>query len=101
MAEMKAIDCECDREREQARTPEQGPEKELPILDAFNAANPKLVNGSAQSQDILRLQLESNFGRLILAAEMSKRARNKIWAHRFVPGFFGSLHAKAPNPSTG
>ena len=32
---------------------------------------------------------------------MSKRARNRILAHRFVQGFCGSLPAAVPNPSWG
>ena len=46
LAEMEAHDGQRDGQWEQARTPEQGPEKELPVLDAFNAADPKLVVGT-------------------------------------------------------
>ena len=67
LAEMKAADCECDRQGEQAWAPEQSPEKEPPVLDAFDAADTQLVNGPPQGQDILRLQLDSNFGWLVLA----------------------------------
>ena len=68
-AEMKAVDCKCDRQWEKAWTPEQGPEKKPPVLDAFDTADPQLVNGPPQGQDILRLQLDSDFGRLVLAKE--------------------------------
>jgi len=40
LTEMETVDCKCDRQREQAWTPEQGPEKEPPVLDAFDAASP-------------------------------------------------------------
>jgi len=42
---MEAVDRECDRQGEQARTREQGPEKEPPVLDAFNAPDSHLVDG--------------------------------------------------------
>jgi len=44
-AKMEAVDRECDRQGEQARTREQGPEKEPPVLDAFNAPDSHLVDG--------------------------------------------------------
>ena len=54
LAEMEAIDGKRDHQREETRTPEQGPEKESPVLDAFDAADPQLVNRAPQGQDILR-----------------------------------------------
>ena len=69
LAKMEAVDGECDRQWEQARTPEQSPEKEPPVLDAFDAAEPQLVNGTPQGQDILRFQPDFDFGRRVLAKE--------------------------------
>ena len=74
LAEMKAVDCECDRQGEQTWTVEQSPEKEPPVLDAFYAADPQLVNGPPQCQEILRLQLESDFEWLVLA----KKCQNAL-----------------------
>ena len=67
LAKMEAVDGECDRQREQAWTPEQGQEKEPPVLNALNAADPQLVNGSPQGQNILWLQIHPDFGWLVLA----------------------------------
>jgi len=50
LAEVEAVDGKCDREREQARTPEEGPEKEPPVLDAFDAAYTELVNGTPKGK---------------------------------------------------
>ena len=44
LAEMKAVDGECDRQGEQPGAPEQSPEKEAPILDAFRATYTQQVN---------------------------------------------------------
>jgi hypothetical protein len=44
---METVDSQGDRHREQTRTPEQSPEKELPILDAFGSTNDQLKNGPA------------------------------------------------------
>ena len=48
LSEMKAVDGECDRQRKQTGTPEQGPKKEPPVLDAFDAADTELINGAPQ-----------------------------------------------------
>jgi hypothetical protein len=69
LAEMKAVDCERDCQREEARTPEQGPGKEPPVLNAFAAAYTQLVYGLPQSHNILQLELNSDFGRLVLTKE--------------------------------
>ena len=65
LAEMKTIYCKGDCQWKKTRTPEKGPEKEPPIFDAFDAANAQLINGSPESQDVLRLKLDSDFGRLV------------------------------------
>ena len=67
LTEMEAVDGKCDRQREQAWAAEQSPEKEPPVLDAFNAADPQLVNGPLQGQDVLQLQMNFDFGWLIFA----------------------------------
>lgn len=67
LAEMETIDGKCDRQGEQAWTTEQSPEKESPIMDAFDAADAQLVNGSPKRHDILRLKMNSKLGRLVLA----------------------------------
>ena len=54
LAEMKAVDGQRDRQREQPGTPEQRPEKEPPVVDAFDAPDAQLVNGAPQGQDVLR-----------------------------------------------
>ena len=69
LAEMETVDCQGDSQWEQSRTPEQSPEKELPVLDAFSSTNTQLINGPAQSQDVLWLKLDSDFRRLIFAEE--------------------------------
>jgi hypothetical protein len=38
LAKMEAVDRECDRQGEQAWTMEKRPEKETPILNAFDAS---------------------------------------------------------------
>ena len=67
LAKMVAINSKCDRQREQTRTPQQRPEKEPPVMNALHAANPQLVYRTPKGQDILRLHLNPDFGRLILA----------------------------------
>jgi hypothetical protein len=46
LAKMEAHDGQRDRQWEQAWTPEQGPEKEPPVLDTFNTANAQLIDRS-------------------------------------------------------
>ena len=59
-AEVEAIDGKCDRQREEPRTMQQGPEEEPPILDAFDAADTELVNGAPKSQEILWVPMNSD-----------------------------------------
>jgi len=47
LAEMETVDSQGDCQQEQARTPEQSPEKELPVLDAFGSTKAQLINGPA------------------------------------------------------
>jgi len=44
LAEMEAVDGQRNGQREQSRAPEQGPEKELPIMHALDATDAQLVN---------------------------------------------------------
>jgi len=44
LTEMKAHDCKSDCLGEQTGTFEQGPEKEPPIMGAFDAANAEMIN---------------------------------------------------------
>ena len=79
LTEMESVDGKCNCQGEQAWTPEQSPEKEPPVLDAFDAAEPQLVNGSPQSQDILWLQLDSDFGWLVLTKKCQNARVIEFW----------------------
>jgi len=50
LAEVETVDGKCDRQWEQARTPEESPEKKPPVLDAFDAADTELVNGTPKGK---------------------------------------------------
>jgi hypothetical protein len=60
LAEMETINGKCDRQRKQARTAEQGPEEEPSIVDAFDAADAQLIDGTSQGQDKLLIQVDSH-----------------------------------------
>ncbi len=74
LAEMEAHDGKSECQGEKAWTPEKSPEKGPPVLDAFGAADTQFVNGPLQGQDILQLQVDSNFGWLVLA----KKCQNAL-----------------------
>ena len=101
LAEMKTVDGKCDRQWEQAWTPEQSPEKEPPVLDAFDAANTQLVNGSPQGQDILRLQLDSDFGWLVFAKKCQNALVIEFGRIDLVQGSCDNLPAAVPMPILG
>jgi len=62
LAEMKTVDGQRDCHREKTRMAEQSPEEEPPVLDALDAADTEFVHGSPQRQEILGLELDSDFG---------------------------------------
>ena len=66
LAEMETHDGQCDCQGEQARPPEDGPEKEPPIVDALDTAEPQLVNRTPQRQDVLWIQVDPDFWWLVL-----------------------------------
>ena len=67
LAEMEAHDGQRDGQWEQPWTPEQSPEKEPPIMGALDAADAQLVNGASKGQDVLRVRVKPDLGRVVLA----------------------------------
>ena len=79
LPEVIAGDREGDSQGEQTWMAEQRPEEEMPVLYPFHTDDAQSVNGSPESQKVLRFNGGSNHRRFILAQKSHHPCIVELW----------------------